>query len=135
MKKKTLKQLKNKLWQLCKEITRKKYPPICYTCDKRLTSKNDMHTGHGKAKSILPLKYQYDIRGLRIQCYACNIHHGGMTDIFITKLEREKEGLKFLKEVCVKTKEGWKVKHIEPMTGSEAYKFIEEKIEEYKKIL
>src|SRR3990167_9865223 len=108
--KKSITQLHKILWELCKQIVRAKYPPVCYTCGKYLQYPKDQHTAHGKPKSALSLKYRYDLRNLRICCYNCNVNLGGATDIFITKLEKEKEGLEFLKEACVKTKEGWKIK-------------------------
>ncbi|WP_457635826.1 hypothetical protein [Persephonella sp.] len=98
-----------------------------------LNSKHDFHTGHGKPKSILTLKYQYDIRNLRPQCMRCNVWLGGQTDVFIAKLENEKEGLEFLQEACIKTNEGWKVKTRNYIKNPR--EFLEGKIKEYKELL
>lgn len=38
-----------------------------------------MHTGHVPwPKSVLGAFLKYDLRVLRIQCFTCNIHRGGM---------------------------------------------------------
>lgn len=135
MKKKTLSELKKDLWDLCKKIIRLKYPPICYTCGKGNIQGSDWQTGHGKPKGALSLRYQYDLRNLRPQCMHCNLNLGGCSDIFISKLEREREGLEFLLEACFKTNEGWKIKQRDLMGSLEAYKFVEDKIKEYKNLL
>ncbi len=139
MKKKTTAQLKKVLWELCKQIIRKKFSVqginVCYTCGRYDIQGRDCQTGHGKNKSILSLKYQFDLRNLRTQCNNCNVNRNGMTDIFINKLEKEKEGLEFLQEACIKTENGWEVKHLSPMGSIEAYIFVTEKIKEYEKLL
>ena len=135
MKKKTLAELKKILWILCKKIIRKLYPPICYTCGKTGLQKWNWQTGHGKPKGALPLKFQYDLRNLRPQCMTCNIHLGGCTDIFLAKLEKEKEGKQFLKESCVKIDGRWEIKREEPMGSIDAWIFVNNLIEEYTEIL
>jgi hypothetical protein len=97
-KKKTIKKLHKEVW---KEVTRicKKKGNICYTCGKYCEGSN-RHTGHGIAKASLSLRYKYDMRNLKVQCYNCNINLGGNQHIFIAKLEKEKEGLEFLNEAC-----------------------------------
>lgn len=135
MKKKTLAKLKKILWILCKNIIRKIYPPTCYTCGKTGLSGSNLQTGHCKPKGALPLKFQYDIRNLRPQCLKCNIHLGGCTDIFIAKLEKEKEGKQFLKEACVKIDGRWEIKREAPMGSIDAWIFVTNLIEEYTEIL
>lgn len=135
MRRKTLAKLKKELWELCKLIIRRNYPNICYTCGKTGLQGHDWQTGHSKPKSALPLRFAYDIRGLRPQCYKCNINYGGCADIFITKLEKEKNGMGFLNDSCTKTEHGWIIKNTGLMGGVEAYTFVLGKIEEYKKIL
>ena len=134
MKKKTTSQLKKILWELCKKITRAKYKH-CYTCGKQNLIGWDCQTAHGKPKGALPLKFQYDLRNLKLGCIHCNINLGGCSDIFISKLEKEKEGKQFLKEACVKVDGHWEVKYESPMGSIEAWMFVTKKIEEYKALL
>ena len=133
MKKKTSAQLKKILWKLCKEITRAKYKD-CYTCPKKNLVGWDAHTGHGKPKGALPLKFQYDLRNLKLQCMHDNLNLGGCSDIFIAKLEQEKEGLEFLNEACVKIDNRWEIKREPPMGSIESWIFLTNTIEEYEKI-
>lgn len=133
-KKKTTAQLKKILWGFCKQIIRIKYKH-CYTCPKQNLIGCDAQSGHGKPKGALPLKYQFDLRNIRLQCFHDNINLGGCSDIFIVKLEKEKEGKQFLKEACVKVDGHWEVKYGAPMGSIEAWMFVTNKIEEYKGIL
>ena len=96
--------------------------------------KNNHQTGHGKPKGALSLKYKYDLRNLRPQCMRCNLHMGGMSDIFITKLEQDEEGLEFLKESCTQTDSGWIIKHGDTMGGKDAALFLENLLLEYKQL-
>lgn len=137
-KKKTDRQkAEEKLWELCKAIIRKKYQNFdgtwtCYTSGARLINPQDVHTGHGKPKGALKLRYQYDLRNLRPQSFNANINLGGMSDIFIAKLEREEEGLQFLQEACVKIDGRWEIRHDTPtISGTDALIFLNEKIREY----
>lgn len=65
----------------------------------------------------------------------CNCNLGGCSDIFIAKLEREKEGLEFLQEACVKIDGRWEIKHEPPMGSLQAWEFVNKKIEEYTLLL
>lgn len=134
------KKLEERIWELCKQITRKRYinPDgtwSCYTLGTRMSNPQDVHTGHGKPKGVLSLRFQYDLRNLRPQSYHANINLGGMQDIFVARLEREKEGLEFLKESCYKEEGEWRVKYIPPMGSLEAFEFLTALEEKYKKIL
>lgn len=129
------KKLEKDLWELCKQIIRKRHGNTCYTSGKVGLTGSDWHTGHGKPKGALPLKYQYDLRNLRPQCMHSNVNLGGESDIFIAKLEREKEGLEFLKEACIKINGRWEIKREPLMGGTEAVIFLMKKIEEYKQML
>lgn len=135
MKKKTLAELKKELWEFCKKIVRKIHPNVCYTCGRAGLQGSDWQSGHGKPKGALPLKYQYDLRNLRPQCLRCNLHYGGCSDIFIAKLEREKDGKAFLKESCVRVNGRWEIKREPPMGSIEAWMFVNSKIEEYKRLI
>lgn len=108
MKQKSISQLHKVIWRKIREDFRDK-GNICYTCGKRCEG-SGRHIGHGISKAVLPLKYKYDKRNLKIQCYYCNINLGGNQHIFIAKLEKEKEGLEFLKEACRNVDGVWYVK-------------------------
>jgi len=132
-KRKTRRQKANtKLWGLCKKYVRLTQHNICYTCSANGLKGANWHTGHGIAKGRLSVEYQYDVRNLKSQCMRCNKWLGGMSQVFIAKLEREKEGLKFLKEACTKSEGEWRVKHIpimKKLTGVNSTIFLEEQIE------
>jgi hypothetical protein len=128
------KKLEDKVWNECKRVTRKRHGDKCYTCGASNLEGSNWHTGHGKPKGALSVKYKYDLRNLRPQCMLCNIHRGGMSDIFITKLEKEQEGLSFLEECCTQTDEGWIIKHGDTMGGKDATFFLENLLKEYKQL-
>jgi len=119
------------IWTECKRITRAT-GNTCYTCGAGNLEGSNWHCGHGKPKGALPLLYKYDIRNLKNQCYSCNIHYGGMTDVFIAKLEQEEEGLAFLEEACEKTDGVWRIKQQSTMGGKDGTEFLLKTIEEYK---
>lgn len=134
-------KLEDAVWELCKKVTRKRYMNedgtwTCYTTGNNIQEPRDCHTGHGKPKGALKLLYKYDLRNLRPQTYNANINLGGMSDIFIAKLEREKEGLEFLNEACVKIDGRWEIRGDTPTMGSlEAEEFLRGLIEKYKAML
>ena len=134
MKKSDRKKLEDKVWSECKRIVREKYGNKCYTCPASNLDGSNWQTGHGKSKGSLSIKYKYDIRNLRPQCMRCNLHMGGMSDIFITKLEKEEDGLAFLEESCTHTEDGWIVNHGDTMGGKDATIFLENLLQEYKKL-
>lgn len=70
-------KVQTKLWELCKQITRKKYGNVCYTCGAVGLSASNWHTGHLIPKASLGAFLKYDLRVLRPQCYHCNINLGG----------------------------------------------------------
>lgn len=69
--------LKKELWKLCREITRKRYGNVCYTCGRNNLSGSDYQTGHFIAKSICSTELAYSLDNLRVQCSACNIWKSG----------------------------------------------------------
>lgn len=81
--------IQRKLWRLCKEITRKKYPHVCYTCGASNLSGSNLQTGHLWAKASLGAYLKYDLRVLRIQCARCNLFLGGMGAVFYSKMLKE----------------------------------------------
>ena len=72
-------KLQRLLWAECKRIVRARYKRRCYTCDSVVRKKRDCQTGHVPwPKAVLGAYLKYDLRCLRIQCFSCNIHRGGM---------------------------------------------------------
>ncbi len=74
--------IQRKIWDECKRIVRAKYirpdrTYECYTCRRTIVKNADAQTGHMWAKASLGAFMKYDLRVLRIQCYLCNIRHGG----------------------------------------------------------
>lgn len=127
-------KLIEKIWSECRRIIRARYPHVCYTCGATGLYGSNLHTGHGKPNAALSLKFKYDLRNLRPQCMHCNNNLGGVSDIFISKLEKEKEGLAFLKESCIKVDGHWEIKYVEPMGTMESDEFLNNLLFEYKKI-
>jgi len=76
-KKSPLKKLKETLWQLCREITIKRYGSDCYTCPSKALSGSNRHLGHFISSSVCSTELRYSLDNLRIQCYSCNIHKSG----------------------------------------------------------
>lgn len=126
------KKLEDKVWKECKRIIRNKYDNTCYTCGARNLEGYNFQTGHGKPKGALSIRYQYDLRNLRPQCMRCNVHLGGMSDIFISKLEKEEDGLSFLEESCTHHDGVWIIKRSDTLGGKDATIFLQNLLEEYK---
>lgn len=122
-KKPTISQLKKKLWELCKQLTRKNYGYNCYTCGQACEAP---HTGHFIPSSVCSGEVRYDLSNLRPQCYACNIHKSGNWIAYEERLTQEfgKEWVETLKRKNQETK-GRKYDEI----------WFQEKIEEYQKLL
>ena len=77
VKKPTPKQLKKKLWELCRKVADQQYPNAsCYTCDAKIDGVNK-HLGHFIPSSTCGALLRYDIRNLRWQCMRCNVWLGG----------------------------------------------------------
>lgn len=80
-------KLKEKLWQLCRQITFARYGNDCYTCDKwKNLSGSSRHCGHFITSALCSVEVRYDLRNLRTQCYHCNINLAGNWVIFESKL-------------------------------------------------
>lgn len=86
--KQPISKLQRKIWELCKQIIRKKYGNTCYTCGKTGLEGSNWHTGHMLPKSALSAYLKYDLRVLRPQCYNCNINQGGRGADFIENMRR-----------------------------------------------
>ncbi len=129
IRKPNLKKLKLELWELCKQITRKKYQNAngtwhCYTCGRLIDAPAKAQTGHGIPSSTGGVLLRYHLNNLRIQDYFCNINLGGNGAEFYRRLideigQKEVDALYILK---TKTAKGDTL-------------FFEEKIKEYRKLL
>jgi hypothetical protein len=117
-------KLKAQLWELCKQIIRKKYGNTCYTCKKEGLEGSNWHTGHFIARSVCGNYLYFDLRNLRPQCYRCNISLVGNGAVFYSLL-RSELGQEYVDGIFADKNRP------ERLNKS----FLEEKIEEYTKIL
>jgi hypothetical protein len=79
-------KLKDRLWELCKQITRLKYGRHCYTCPARDLEGSNCHTGHFITDATCSTELSYDLRNLRVQCYHCNVNLSGNWVVFEQRL-------------------------------------------------
>lgn len=87
--KQPISKIQRKIWEYCKQITRKTYGNTCYTCGQRGLTGSNWHTGHLWPKAALGAFLKYDLRVLRPQCYHCNINLGGNGAVFYKKMIEE----------------------------------------------
>ena len=90
----SLTQLKKQLWELCKQITRKRYVKEdgtwnCYTCGKLIDVPSKAQSGHCINSHFGGIRLRYDLRNLRIQDYYCNINLGSNGAVYLMKLRDE----------------------------------------------
>lgn len=83
-----LQKAKDKLWELCKLITRARYGNVCFTCDKPGLEGGNWQTGHFITDSTCSTELSYDLNNLRPQCYHCNINLSGTWEEFEHRLTR-----------------------------------------------
>lgn len=81
--------IQNKLWEVIKQIVRKKYTNTCYTCLAYPLIGSNWQTGHMWAKASVGAYLKYDLRILRPQCYNCNINQGGRGADFYSRMLKE----------------------------------------------
>jgi len=82
-------KIQRDLWVECRRIVRSRYKD-CYTCPAKDLVGSNAHTGHGPwAKAAIGAYLKYDLRCLRLQCYACNVHRSGMSYEFGKNLLKE----------------------------------------------
>ena len=129
MKKPTIKALKTKLWELCKQITRKRYKNKdgtwnCFTCGRLIDGPAKAQTGHCIPSSACGAFLRYDLRNLRIQDYYCNINLGGNGSAFYKNLVEE-NGQEYVDELFRDKQKIIKADEI----------FYQNKINEYEKLL
>lgn len=122
---------KETLWQLCKEITRKRYilPSgawKCYTSGKVITEPKNVHTGHFIASSLCSVELRYDLKNLRPQSYNENINHSGNALQFERNLIRY-HGVEYVAELWLRNEQ----------TKGRTYplQWYKDKITEYQNIL
>lgn len=96
--KQPISKLQRKIWELCKQIIRKKYGNTCFTCNRKGLENSNWHTGHLIPKASLGAYLKYDLRVLRPQCYHCNINLGGNGALFIERL-RQEEGDAYVEQI------------------------------------
>lgn len=127
----SLKKLKEELWQLCKQITRKRYvlPDgtwVCYTCGSAIDAPYKAHTGHCVPDAYGGILLRFDLRNLRIQDMRCNLQLGGMGAIYLMRLRNEIGEEEVDDMFSLLYMRGKKINERE---------FLENKIKEYKLIL
>ena len=89
MKNKSITQLKKQLWELTKQIIRKRYGNTCYTCGAKDLIGSNWHTSHFIPSSIGGASLRYHFDNLRPACYNCNINKSGNWPAFLENLRAE----------------------------------------------
>lgn len=84
--KEPISRLQRKIWELCRLLANRLYPPNCYTCGARNLQGQNKQLGHMWAKASLGAYLKYDLRVLRWQCGLCNVFRGGMGADFYKKM-------------------------------------------------
>lgn len=79
-------KIQDKLWELCKNIVRKRDGNICVICGKTGLEGSSWHTGHFIPSSTCGAFLRYDLRNLHSSCYNCNINLGGNGAMFYKAL-------------------------------------------------
>lgn len=98
-KKKTpVQKKKEKLWELCKEVVRKRDGNVCVICGASGLIGSNWHTGHLIPSSVCGAHLRYDLRNLHSNCYKCNVQCGGNGAMYYRALER-KYGKTFVEKI------------------------------------
>lgn len=123
--------LKDTLWELCKQITRKRYVKPdgtwdCYTSGKPILLPKNVHTGHFIPSSLCSVELRYDLKNLRPQSYNDNINHSGNPHQFRRNLIAN-HGIEYVEELETRN-EATKGKVYPP-------EWFKEKIAQYQKLL
>jgi hypothetical protein len=103
-KKTPLKKLKERLWQLCREIQINKYGRNCYTCGKQGLEGKNCHLGHFIPSSTCSTEIRYSLDNLRPCCYHCNINLSGNWVSYEEHLIQD-NGDDFVKKLKIKNNE------------------------------
>jgi hypothetical protein len=94
----TPKQLKTKLWELCKQACREQYGNTCYTCGKTGLEGSGWHTAHFIPSGSCGALLRYNLRNLRPCCYHCNINLGGNGAVYYRRMV-EREGQAYVDDL------------------------------------
>jgi 5-methylcytosine-specific restriction endonuclease McrA len=84
-----LRKLKDKLWELCKQITRLRHGNTCFTCSYNPLEGSNWHTGHFIPDSTSSVEVRYDLNNLRPQCRNCNFWKSGDWPTYEANLIRD----------------------------------------------
>lgn len=127
--------LEKKVWKLAKQVTRKNWckedgTAFCFTCEKHLTDKASMHTGHWRKKSILPMTHKYDLRMLKIQCPGCNLFQDGNEAEYTLRLMK-----KYGSDWVTDLDDEWRRSKLHLMGGADSRIFLQNLISQYTKLL
>lgn len=130
-KQQSLTKLKKILWELCKQLIRKKYGNnngtwVCYTSGRPIIDPRDAHTGHFIHSSLCSVEMRYDLNNLRIQSYDQNINKNGNTLQFEENLIRD-HGQEYVNDL--------KRRNRETKGNSYTRQWYVNKIAEYKALL
>jgi hypothetical protein len=125
-KKSDLSKLQDKIWHLCKLITRKNYEHTCYTCGAKNLSGVNLHTGHLIPKKVCKPTMKYDLRILRPQCQKCNLRSEGMGAIFYRNMLRI-EGQEYVDKII---EDYYAAKALKPKEIKEYYQELLERYEQ-----
>jgi hypothetical protein len=79
-------KLKAKLWELCKQIIRKRDGNVCIICGKGELEGANWHGGHFIPSAACGAFLRYDLRNIHSSCYHCNINLGGNGALFYKRL-------------------------------------------------
>ncbi len=93
--KQPISKIQKKLWELCRQIIKKKYGNVCYTCGKTGLEGSNWHIGHFIPKAACGAYLKYDLRNLRPQCYHDNINLGGNGSAYYRNMV-EREGQEYV---------------------------------------
>jgi len=72
VKKRTRKNIRKDLWDICKVLIRQRDKNICQMCGKYVEGSN-CHTSHVIPVSF-SLRLAYDLVNLKVLCYHCHLH-------------------------------------------------------------
>lgn len=121
-----LAKAKDKLWELCKQITRSTYGNICYTCGRSGLEGSNWQTGHFITNSTCSAELRYDLKNLRPQCGSCNIWKSGNWVTFEENLIRD-HGQEYVDELKRRNQKTKGLKY--------DLQWYEQKISEYQQLL
>lgn len=121
LEKKTLPQLRRKLWQVMSKALGDRWrnedgSTDCYTCDRNIPKGGKVDRGHCWPKRIYKGLY-FDARTIRAQCFRCNGPGQGEQYIFVNKLGKEYHPKEFAAILKKKDKDwptdkGWYIRQI-----------------------